>query len=55
MVSLIPNSLELTVFKMKDKDYISQIKGAFTHGLLNSIIFISKFGKEMEFKDENEE
>lgn len=55
MMSSIPNSYEINVFKMKDKDYLSQIKGVFSHGLLNSIVFVSKFGKEIELKDENEE
>ncbi len=53
MIELIPNSLDLKTFQLKDKDYIWQISGVFKNGLLNSITFKSKLGREATFEDEN--
>ncbi len=41
----MPSSLELSVFKLKDNDYLHKIKGSFLEGELIGIHFISKFGK----------
>jgi hypothetical protein len=43
----------MSSFKLKDKDYLWQISGKFTHGLLSSITFRSKLGKEQVYEDSN--
>jgi len=35
----------MKVFRLADKDYLSQITGKFNNGLLSSITFRSKLGK----------
>jgi hypothetical protein len=39
----------MSVFELKEKDYLWQISGKFTHGLLSSLTLRSKLGKEMVF------
>ena len=53
LVENVPQSLELNVFKVQDKDYIWKINGAFKQGILCAITFKSKLGKEESFEDEN--
>lgn len=53
MTENIPQNLELSSFKLKDKDYLWHISGKFTHGLLSSLTLKSKLGKEETFEDKN--
>lgn len=53
MVESVPSNLEMSTFKLKDKDYISHISGKFSHGLLISLTLRSKLGKEITFEDES--
>ena len=43
----------MRTFSLADKDYLSQITGKFNNGLLSSITFKSKLGKESAFEDNN--
>lgn len=48
----MPPSLELSVFRLKDNDYLHKIKGSFLSGELVGIHFISKFGKELKLESD---
>ncbi len=53
MVEIIPSNVEIKTFQLKEKDYIWQIFGKFKQGVLNSITFKSKLGREQTFEDDN--
>ena len=42
----------MSVFKMKEGDYLHKIKGRFFEGEIIALHFISKFGKEIKFEGE---
>ena len=43
----------MKAFNLAEKDYLWQITGKFTSGLLSSITLKSKLGKEAVFEDSN--
>ena len=51
MIENIPANLELKPFKVQEKDYIWKISGNFKQGLLCSITFKTKLGKEETYED----
>ena len=46
-------SLELSVFKLKDKDYLNKIRVIFLGGELVGIELTSKYGKDTKISNEN--
>ena len=45
----VPSSLELSVFKMKEGDYLHKTRGKFLDGEIISLELVSKYGKTMKF------
>lgn len=48
-----PSSLEPNLLRLKDKDYLFQISGKFSHGMLSGLTLRSKLGQEVTYEDPN--